>query len=259
MKNILLLYKKLYKENKTIVLLYLLLLIMSTVTILFVLFEDSTRYINDIQDKEWKYSHLLDDIWYAMLSITSISLVISIHWGIRHFNYSSQSYYHNTLPISVSQKFVFIFTYALLLLPVLHCFLFGGLLIAISDIEVAMAFNKTSLGFFADVIKNLNEDYGKWFFLIHMPIFIAFFVLVALFFNKMGFIKTVVASFVIMIIGILQYGYMNNKLWEKRGDFGTAQSAIRFPDLYLAHYISITVLFVAVLYIVYTRLTDKNY
>lgn len=107
MKNILLLYKKLYNENRTIVLLYLLLLIIVSAIILMAQFHSYTRLL-EREDKVWLYNLLLDNSAVVSLIIISISLGISIHWGIRHFNYSPQRYQYNTMPISSIQKFGFI-------------------------------------------------------------------------------------------------------------------------------------------------------
>jgi len=75
----------------------------------------------------------------------------------------------------------------------------------------------------------------------------------------MGFIKTVEAATVIMITGLVLYVNLNFRLWETRGDFGSKQSVLRFPELYTLHYTCIALLFAAILYTVYQRLTDKNY
>lgn len=259
MKNILLLYKKLFTENKTIVLLYLLLLVIVSFILFIVVLEDAARFFDRNEEKIWLYDHLLDDSWLMSLFIISVSLVISTHWGIRHFNYSPQRYLYNTLPVSVQQKFGFIFTYAFILLPVVHVILVCGVYLMASKFNVAGLFNKTPWGLFEDVLHYIKAEGEILFFLKHMYFFIALFVLISLFFNKMGFIKTLVAGLITMLTGMSLYMFMNEKLWDKRGDFGSEQSLTRFPDLYMGHYICLTGFFVAALYTIYIRLTDKNY
>lgn len=222
------------------------------------MFQKYSDYDNVIHNV-WLYNSFFDSSAILSLVIISTSLAVSLHWGIRHFNYSPQRYQYNTLPVSPIQKLGFICTYAFIILPVLHILIVGGVFLLTSKVSVMTVFSKTSWELLLDVILNIKADIEKWFFLAHLHIFIALYILLSLFFNKMGFIKTAIAVFAVAIIGAMFFHFLNVELWEKQGGFATVHSMDHFPSLYMLHYVCTTVLFIGTLYIIYTRLVDKNY
>lgn len=261
MKNILLLYKKFYAENKTAIILYLLLLTGLSALLLGQLQSSVIRaFLKSEEGNLWRYGEVITKVWPIFLLVITVSFIITIHWGIRHFNYSLQSYHYNTLPLSRSQKFWFISSYVFLLLPVLHGIIFTGVTVGVSTLNnVAEIFGKTPAELYLGMLYSLGDEHELKLIYLHLPVFVSLFLVVSFFFKKMGFIKTVAASFILGFGGGLFFVFLNEMLWDSRGDFGSEQSYAQVPGVYTLHFACMAALAVALLYAVYLRLSDKNY
>lgn len=261
MKNILLLYKKFYAENKAAIILYLLLLTGLSALFLGQLQSSIIHgFLESGKENLWRYGEVITKVWPIFLLVITVSFIITIHWGIRHFNYSLQSYHYNTLPLSSSQKFWFIFSYVFLLLPVLHGIIFIAVTVGVSTLNnAAEIFGKTPAELYSAMFYSLGDEFELALIYAHLPVFISLFLVVAFFFKKTGFIKTVAASFVLGTAGGLLFVVLNEELSDTWGNFGSEQSYAQVPELYTVHFACMAALMVALLYAVYLRLSDKNY
>ncbi|HYG17259.1 MAG TPA: hypothetical protein VEC12_15990, partial [Bacteroidia bacterium] len=253
---------KLYAENKTAVILYLFLLTGASALLLGSLQSSVIQAFLKAGEGSygWRYGEVITKVWPIFLIVITVSFIITIHWGTRHFTYSPQSYHYNTLPITRAQKFWFIFSYVFLLLPIIHSIIFIPVTIGVSTLNnVAEIFGKTPAELYWGMLYSMQDEHELKLIYAHLPVFIALFLVVAFFFRKMGFIKTVAASFILGFGGGLFFAFLNEMLWDARGDFGSEQSYVQVPELYTLHFACMAVLVVALLYVIYLRLSDKNY
>lgn len=273
MKSIVFLYRKFLIENKKSLLMYFFIYGALT-TIIFILnlrlilsvdsFYNSTydAIVNAKMNIPYKLKNLIETVQMATFAFWSITTVVIGHWGIRHFNYSTQSSHYNILPITITQKWLWILSYLFIALPLINIFwlwidihFFYTPFLAVELKE----FYPNSSNLFSMLFDFSGMDQEVLLIFKHFNLMAIIFILMAFQFNKLGFIKTISTGLVIGILLTLVINYLNYNSDFEFGDFGSKESQLNNSEIYATYFMFLQLFFLAGLFALWYRLKDKNY